>query len=117
MERYCLYLRKSLQTVKLRPGARLKHWHVTKKILMELLMENCILLILVVYGEIVSGETISARPVYAAALSEVEKHMEWSTCRGSGAFCPAVILSLIRASFPEHFPVLRHQNYHSPSKT
>ena len=66
-----------MQTVKLRPGARLKHWHVTKKFLWSL-RENCILHITAVYREIVSGETISARPVMQQLLlSEVEKHMEW----------------------------------------
>ena len=60
--------------MKLRPGARLKHWHVTKKILMEL-AEKLHLHITAVYREIVSGETISARPVMQQLLSEVEKNI------------------------------------------
>ena len=94
MERYCLYLRKSRADCEAEARGETETLARHEKILMEL-AEKLHLHITAVYREIVSGETISARPVMQQLLSEVEKT----------AVLPAVI-PLIRASFPEHFSTL-----------
>ena len=111
MERYCLYLRKSRADCEAEARGETETLARHEKILMEL-AEKLHLHITAVYREIVSGETISARPVMQQLLSEVEKTYGMEYLSWKWSVLPAVI-PLIRASFPEHFSVLRHQNYHS----
>ena len=102
MERYCLYLRKSRADCEAEARGETETLARHEKILMEL-AEKLHLHITAVYREIVSGETISARPVMQQLLSEVEKtYGMGGFFLGGGGVLPAVI-PLIRASFPEHF--------------
>ena len=71
---YCLYLRKSRADSEAEArGEGETFGYVTKKHLLDLCKKNLILNITAIYREIVSGETIAARPVMQQLLQEVEQ--------------------------------------------
>lgn len=74
MERYCLYLRKSRADCEAEARGEAETLARHENILREL-AEKLHLHIAAIYREVVSGETISARPVMQQLLSEVEKSM------------------------------------------
>ena len=87
MERYCLYLRKSRADCEAEARGETETLARHEKILMELAEKIAFTYHCCLPGNRIRGDHF--RPAgYAAAFSEVEKHMEWSTCRGSGASCP-----------------------------
>ncbi len=70
---YCLYLRKSRADSEAEAlGERAKHWLATRKHYWTL-RKKLNLNITAIYREIVSGETIAARPVMQQLLQEVEQ--------------------------------------------
>lgn len=76
MEQYCIYLRKSRADIEMEVSNKGETLARHEKVLIEL-AERLNLNIKCIYKEIMSGETISARPVMQKLLSEVEQKI-WS---------------------------------------
>lgn len=76
MEQYCLYLRKSRSDVEAENHGEEETLARHEKILLELAKRREYN-VTQIYREVVSGETIAARPVMQQLLSEVE-HGIWS---------------------------------------
>lgn len=76
MEQYCIYLRKSRADIEMEASNEGETLARHEKVLIEL-AEKLNLNIKCIYKEIMSGETISARPIMQKLLSEVEQKI-WS---------------------------------------
>ncbi|HBR31916.1 MAG TPA: recombinase family protein, partial [Clostridiales bacterium] len=76
MQQYCLYLRKSRADLEAEAHGEMETLARHEKALLDL-AKRMSLPITQIYKEIVSGETINARPVVQQLLSEVEQGM-WS---------------------------------------